>query len=278
MSTDVTADGFRASVAALIEDYHSRLKQGETAIRELSEANVRKDSIDRLFEQLGWKVRDSNEYDAEKYVRGAGYADVALRIDGRPVAFIEAKRFGGILSRTERGVQTTLRGLKIYADWTEEERQVLNYAGLTVGVKWAMLTNFEKFRLFNAKTGEIVLDIESPDQYLERIDELLLLTKRSVASGLIDKLETRIERPDVDLAFLNVMNDWRLKLARGIRSQCPNLSLAEIRKHVQRILDRLIVVRYAEDKWILPNPDQLMAAYKYWESTRSYTSNNPNRT
>jgi adenine-specific DNA-methyltransferase len=240
-------------------------------LAKINEANVRNDFVDPLFEALGWRVRDSNEYDLEKYIRGAGFADITIRLNSNPIIFVEAKRFGGVPSRSERGVQTTLAGLKVYADWTEEERQVLNYAGLTVEVKWAILTNFEKFRLFNAKTGEVVLSIESPGQYIERIDDIALLSKRNVENGLLEKLATRVERPDVDLTFLLLLNEWRLELAQNIHKNSPNLGLNDIKRYVQRILDRLVIIRYAEDRWILSNPDQLMAAFRYWQSTKTYT-------
>jgi len=272
-SAMVEYDIVKRGLEALIEKFQQlEFEVGEKGLKELGEANVRKDFIDPLFRALGWKTDDSREYDAESYVRGVGHADVALKIGLKPVIFVEAKKFGGVPSRLERGVQLTLAGQKIYADWTAEERQVLNYAGMSVDVKWAILTNFEKFRLFNAKTGDIVLNIESTHEYLERIDDLMLLTRDQIEIGNIDKLERRVERPDVDLNFLNSLNDWRLKLARNIHKNLPHLSLKELKANVQRILDRFVVIRYAEDKWVLKDPDQLHAAFEYWSKTRTYTS------
>lgn len=243
-------------IKKLIADYNAISDKEK---RDMSEANIRKGFIDRFFDEkiLGWAFRDANEYDAESYVRGVGFADVCIKVDGKPKMFIEAKKFGGVPSRRDRSIQTTLSGHKIYADWTDEERQVLNYAGATVGVKWAILTNFEKFRLFNAKTGETVLNIEKPGEYLEKIDEILLLTKENVLNGNIDKLEDRVERPDVDIHFLNLIKKWQLILANELYKNNPSLNLDEINLYVQRILDRLVIVRYAEDNWVLDNPDQL---------------------
>lgn len=243
-------------IKKLITKY--KVKDKKT-LKDLSEANVRKDFIDPLFEVLGWDVRNADEYDAESYVRGVGFADVAIKVDENPKMFIEAKKFGGVPSHHDRSIQTTLKGYKIYADWTEEERQVLNYAGATVGVKWAILTNFEKLRLFNAKTGETVLNIEKPDEYLEKIEDVFLLTNKNVSNDNINKLEERVERPDVDLHFLNLIKKWQLILANEIYNNDHSLSLEEINLFVQRILDRLVIVRYAEDNWVLNNPDQLKA-------------------
>ena len=249
-----------------------KFELGEKGLKEIGEANVRKDYVDKFFSLLGWFTDDSREYDSENYVRGVGHADVAIKINSKPIIFVEAKKFGGVPSRQERGVQLTLSGQKIFADWTSEERQVLNYAGMSIDVKWAILTNFEKFRLFNSKTGETVLNIESPNGYLERMEDLMLLTRDQVIDGNIEKLESRIERPDVDLNFLNALNDWRLKLAGNIHNKCPDLKAAEIQKYVQRILDRFVIIRYAEDKWVLNDPDQLHAAFEYWSRTKTYTS------
>jgi type I restriction-modification system DNA methylase subunit len=264
-------DALRTSLKELMDKYN-RYKQerGDRGLKDLSEANVRKDFIDPLFRALGWQTDDSDEYDAENYVRGAGFVDVAARIGGKPVIFVEAKRFGGVPSRSERGVQTTLSGFRVYADWTTEERQVLNYAGMSVGVKWAILTNFEKFRLFNAKTGVTLLNIESPSEYLERFGELCLLSKINVATGNTDRIEFREELPTIDTDFLNLLNDWRLKLSRDIHAKFPTLDLEKVKHVVQRILDRLIVIRFAEDKWVLEDPDQLRSTYEIWVKTKTY--------
>jgi len=232
--------------------------------RAYNEANVRKDFIDPFFGALGWNVRNSKEYDSETHVRGVGFADIALKIEGKPVIFIEAKRFGIIEDRGEK--QTTLYG-DVTIDWTEEERQALNYAGREVGVKWAILTNFEKFRLFNAYTGEIILNIESPKEYLERINDLVLLSKDSVKTGEIEKLSERVERPDIDKNFLALMRHWRILLANEIHKGFPDMNFDDIKFYSQRIIDRMVVIRYAEDNWVLDKPDQLKKACDFYKQT-----------
>lgn len=290
-------------ISKLITDYE-QLKKRKTARKErledIGEANVRADFIDPLFEILGWNVRNPDEYDRENYVRGAGFVDIALKLSDRSgitaedkaKVFIEAKRFGGVPNLTDRTFQKTLLGKTIYADWTEEERQILNYASKTVDVKWAILTNFEKFRLFNARTGVTILNIEKPKELLERIDELLFLTNDSIETGRIDLLETRIERPDVDNDFLDLMNTWRLKIAKSIYENNRNKtfeikdekivlsfnseeerekSIELIKEATQRILDRLIIVKYAEDKFVI-DPEQLEEKNRSWKRTKDYSS------
>ncbi|MEE9151725.1 MAG: hypothetical protein V3U20_07845, partial [Thermoplasmata archaeon] len=196
----------RIKIKELVERYKNlENTKSEKQMSEISEANVRADFIDPLFEALGWKIKDPDEYDREHYVRKVGHADIALKLKKEPVVFIEAKRFGAIEDVSKRGE----------ADWMDAERQVMNYA-LGKGIKWAILTNFEKFRLFNAFNGFTVLDIKAYWEYEERLDDILYLMRDSLEIGHIDKLERREERPDVDYKFLESLNRWRLKLANDI--------------------------------------------------------------
>ena len=280
-----------------------------------SEANVRADFIDPLFEILGWDVSNPDEYDREHFIRGTGFADVALKLEDAPVVFIEAKRFGGIPHIMERGD----------ADWTMEERQAILYAARS-NCKWAILTNFERFRVFNAATGLTILNFEVVYDYLNRFSELLYLTKDSVESGRIEKLAEREEKPDIDLEFLGLLNRWRVTLANDIyennflnegkpitidqiippedlaihpardskrmaewigkrrkkleeevdfailKDESGNFDVQKLKNAVQRILDRLIIVRWAEDNLITDDPNILSQKLRDWKVTPAYNS------
>jgi hypothetical protein len=265
-SVPLNFDEVKDQLNVLIDTYEKR-KLNKNSMKSINEANVKKDYIDLLFEILGWNVRDSTEYDHEAYVR-VGFVDITIKIKDKPVIFVEAKRFGAIPSRSEKVLQTETG--TVSKDTTPDERQVLRYADQRVNVKWAILTNFERFRLFNAKKGVAVLEIDNPQEYIEKIDEIMLLTKHNVRNGNVNKLEDREERHDIDLNFLKLLNSWRLNLAREIHTKKNNLSLEDIGKFVQRVLDRLIIIRYAEDRWILDDPDVLKYTYEYWSKTKVY--------
>lgn len=262
----------REKIKNLIDRYKKlEEEKGVRGLKETSESDVRSNFIDELFSILGWDTKNPNEYNREKYVRGVGYADITLQVDGQPVIFVEAKRFGSI---PEVDRQTT--------DWIEEERQVMNYAASPERrIKWAILTNFEKLRVFNALNGLLVMEIKGPYQYERRLEELLYLSREAVMEGRLDKLATREERPDIDEQFLESLEKWRLSLANDIYEQNKEnevllggdeISLDKLKSAVQRILDRLIIVRYAEDKLILDNPDQLKSILESWKLTSTYTS------
>ncbi len=172
-----TATRIRQDIEKLINSYIA-LKKSKTdrEMKEISEANVRADYIDRLFEILGWAVNNPDEYNREHFIRDIGFADVALNA---------------------------------------EERQAILYAA-SKNCKWAILTNFEKFRVFNALTGLTILDFESVFDYKDRLGDILYLTKETVNSGRIEKLGAREEKPDIDIEFLKLLNKWRLELANDI--------------------------------------------------------------
>ncbi len=64
-------------------------------------------------------------------------------------------------------------------DRTKEEQQAINYAFDNDGT-WAILTNFEKLRLFNARRDWLVLSFERPSAYLDEFDLLWQLSYDSV--------------------------------------------------------------------------------------------------
>ncbi len=270
MST-ILSEQAREQLQQLIENCRS-LSQPESQ----SEANVRANFIDPLFEALGWPVRDPALYNREQYVRGAGFADIALKVNpdaDSPLIFVEAKRFGAIESldrvqnRRNRSVaQLRLQLPGMSVDRTREEQQAINYAYQN-GMRWAILTNFEHFRLFNARRDTLVLSFDSSEELLERFEELWQLAFTEIQQGSLEALRGHRERLDIDEEYLRLINEWRLRLGQDIVSHHENRLLLEdhetgeidvyrLRDVVQRILDRLVVIRYAEDRLVI-KADQL---------------------
>ena len=88
-------DQIKQEIEKLIKKYADFEKtRSRKEMDSVSEANVRADFIDPLFEILGWDILNPDEYDREHFIRGTGFADVALKQGDVPVVFIEAKRFG----------------------------------------------------------------------------------------------------------------------------------------------------------------------------------------
>ena len=235
-----------AEIAELVDKYARETNKSQ------SEADVRADYIDLLFGALGWNVHNNpgelTSYRREGYIRGAGIVDVGLEIAGQPVLMLEAKRFGALLSSNER-----------VGDRTLEEKQLFRYAR-GKKIPYCILTNFERIQVFNADHERLILWFDSPEELLSRSSELFHLSPEKVQAGSLPATERQLEIKPVDEEFLGLLQDWRLSLANAIYERnsdnhvlktAEKFDFGKLMATVQRLLDRLILIRYADDKEVL---------------------------
>ena len=146
----------------------------------LDEAGIRARVIDHILDRLGWRIFDQNEFKREYSVSG-GAVDYALRINGEPKAFIEAKRPSEHLDG--------------------HQDQLFRYSGIR-GVPLAVLTNgFNWWIYLPLKEGDAEsrrfceLDIANQD-VSETCDRLIkFLARDNVDSGAAVKdAEAQLKR------------------------------------------------------------------------------------
>lgn len=277
----ITQDQAREKIGELIEKYRTMTVLER---KEISESSVVHQFLDPFLEALGWPVQDPSRYKYEPSTQ-VGRPDMILLPEQGGTIFVEAKRFGIIgrleLARSSIAAafnpgQMALPGMA--TDRTNEEQQAINYA-FGNGGTWAILTNFEKLRLFNARRDWLVLSFEEPSGYLTDFDLLWQLSYENVCAGGLELMSNQRHREDVDTDYLNFINTWREKLAQDIISHPENSSwvfasnglidVALLRAVVQRILDRLVVLRFAEDHIVVP-PNTLYSLYEL-RKTNPYT-------
>jgi hypothetical protein len=253
-------------IAQLIDKYDREANKNQ------SEADLRSDYVDLLFLALGWNVYNDpfelTNYRREGYIRGAGYVDVGLEIAGQAVLLIEAKRFSALPLSAER----------VAFDRTLEEKQLFRYAR-GKKIPYCILTNFERLHVFNADHERLVLAFDSPVEYLDRLPELLRLSPEKVKAGSLTASERQLEIKDVDEGFLASLQGWRKLLANTIY-QCNldnpalqekgQIDFGKLMAAVQRILDRLILIRYADDKEVLLTYDVIEGILSDYRRKGSY--------
>lgn len=255
----------KAKISELVNKFR------EERSRDQSEADVRAGYIDLLFLALGWNVyNDPNlitGYRREGYIRGAGFVDIGLEIRGQPVLYLEAKRFGRIPSSEER-----------VGDRTTEEKQAFRYAR-GKRISYVILTNFERLHLFNADHERLIFAFNHPQEYLDNFKDLWRLSPREVEQGSLPWWEGQLEKKDIDDEFLAALRRWRLSLANAIYEQNTDnvalhdgeaLKLDLLMAAVQRILDRLILVRYGDDKEVLLAHDLLETVLAEYRNRGAY--------
>jgi hypothetical protein len=232
----------KQQIQKLVEKYQRVAEAGK--INSYNEAQTRNEFIEPLFEFLGWDMRNlsfDNEVTTEENVSG-GRVDLAFRFNNIPVFFLEAK------------------AMKVDLDEWKWAEQAINYSW-NKNVTWAILTDFESIKIFNAEippkslSQNLFIEIDHKN-FIDRFDQLWLLSKESFELKLLDKEAQRwgklTQRKQVGEKLFEDLMAWRILLTKDFKKQ-NSLTDEELNEGVQRILDRLIFIRTAEDRKIEPN-------------------------
>ena len=233
----ITKEQAREEVKKLVEKYNKLIESGKA--KSYNEEMTKKDFILPLFRALGWSVEDGDEVTAEEKI-SKGRVDYSFRIEGIPKLFLEAKSLREDLDRKE------------FAE------QAINYAWHK-GATWAILTDFEGIKVFNAEWKSVnylqnqFFSINCR-QFLDNFEQLWLLSRESLELGLIDKEAEKwgkkAKKIPIDKQLLSDLTRFRELLTKNIlkNNSAKNLTEEDLEEAVQRIIDRLIFIRTLEDK------------------------------
>lgn len=228
------------SAYARVEQLVKKYKTLSPHIRHsYNEDNTRKDFILPLFHALEWNIYDSAEVCAEDRV-SRGWVDFSFRIDGIPRFFLETKKIAEDLSKPKN------------------VRQAIDYSW-TKSVTWALLSDFEGLKVFNAEWQEdnpqraLFLDFNI-DNYLSDFERLWWLSRPEMAVKILDlqaeKVGMKTRRQPVSQHLFDDLKYWRHELFRHLYAYNPTYSSSEIDEAVLHILNRLIFVRTSEDRQV----------------------------
>ncbi len=243
----------KEEVKKLIAKYEQVKTSGK--IKSYTEEETKNAFIKPLFEVLGWDFSNKEEVSAEESILSSGRVDFGLYINGRAKLYIEAK--------------------PLKADLNQEEyaRQAIRYSW-NRDVTWAILTDFEGLKVFNAKAaskylGDKLFFSINYDEYLERFEQLWLLSKDSFLNNLLDKEAERvgkkiIKSPITDSLYKD-FNKCREILTNDLNVMNEGIDKELLDEGVQRLLDRLIFIRVAEDRGI--EPSTLIPLLRSWENS-----------
>jgi adenine-specific DNA-methyltransferase len=252
---------------------------------EYQEAHVRDEFIDKLFVALGWDVNHNEQHDPyrqevriEKPEKKAkGRADYAFSISPqykRVRFFVEAKRPQVNIATADNCFQA------IRYSWPQR-------------LPIAVLTDFNYLYIIDSRyqpkidsaESRIVLKWHCSEfKSQEKFAQLYwLLSRDAVSNGSIELFaETELpqqqsatkqyslfahEAREFDDVFLQQLDDWRQILATAFKKANKKLTNNQLTECVQRTLDRLVFIRFLEDKRI--EPDQIVARFgqgnkKHW--------------
>ncbi|KQB35907.1 Eco57I restriction-modification methylase domain-containing protein [Acidiplasma cupricumulans] len=243
-------------IIELISKYEQIKKSGE--IKRYNEESTKKDFILPLFKALGWNVDNrgkTNDYVSAEETISKKRVDYGFRINGIPKFFLEAK------SLKENNIQTNHKYIE----------QAIDYAWMK-SCSWAVLTNFETLAVYNAdwkdsNYGNNVLFVLHPNDFLNG-ERLNYLSKKAFENDELDNIASKYGKKQlknpINKQLLQDMIHFREVLSKDIAKNNKRLNQDDIDESVQRILDRLIFIRNAEDRGLEAN--QLESNVRQWAS------------
>ena len=210
-----------------------------------------------LLDLLGWDTQDINQVREQRRTR-SGPSDYELLSNNQIKIVVEIKRF-----------TTSLDGEyhdKRHPDKKESfPEQAIRYAW-HLKTDWVILTNFKELRIYhsNCKNPQdgLVLDISVSDM-VEKISELMLVSRGKVELGILDTLKVKRGRKTIDEEILDDLTDIRKMLQE--EANHGNMDLNSLRNIIQQFMDRLLVIRVSEDRGILGS-DMLLKYLNLWQN------------
>jgi hypothetical protein len=258
------------SISELVNDFKSNDKFYLSS--NYSEADVRNDFINKFFIALGWDVRheqQKNPYEQE------------VRVE-KPVQVAKAQKradYTFYLAQNFRDVKFFVEAKKPYHDLENKDYffQTIRY-GWNANTPIAILTDFEEFIILDCRYRPDIKDILNSkiksfhySDYAneEKFKEIFYLFSRvSVLDGSIEKYSESLPKPrgkaakrglfkggiqSIDESFLEELDEIRTSLAISFKKNNAHLTSEELTEATQRTIDRLVFIKFLEDKLIEPH-------------------------
>jgi adenine-specific DNA-methyltransferase len=236
------------------------------------EAEVRQQFLDKFFVALGWDVyhdEHANPYEREVKI------EKSVMIQGRgkraDYAFYTAPNFAQARFMAE--AKKPARQLENAQDCF----QAIRY-GWNANTPLAVLTDFEQFFMLDSRykpNVETALSrIVKKFHYTEFFDEekfreiYFLFSREAVGGGALEKFAASLKKgkgakqakisptaivQPMDEEFLSELDEQRLNLAKAFKKGNPQLDGETLTEITQRTLDRLVFLRFLEDKLVEPD-------------------------
>jgi adenine-specific DNA-methyltransferase len=238
---------------SLVSNYTANIDEYKKG--KYDESNTRTDFIDKFFTLLDWDVANNQAFselyrevvreDKVKIEGNQKAPDYSFRIGGVRKFFVEAKKPSVNIKEA-----------------AEPAFQVRRYA-YTAKLPLSILTNFEEFAIYdtrikpdkNDKASVARIDYFTFKEYEQKFDFLYnTFSKNAINKGSFDKYvidnKNKKGTSEVDTELLALVEEWRIVLAKNIAKNNPNLSVYNLNTVVQKIIDRIIFLRIAEDRGI----------------------------
>lgn len=250
-----------------------------------SEAEARADFIDNFFTALGWDVRhkhQTNPYEQEVKIEKSQKqqnesarkrADYAFFLGPNykdEVFFAEAKKPSVLIDNNPQHYFQTIK------------------YGWNSGCPICVLTDFEEFAIIDCRQKpDIKYALNGKHKVFkytdytdkEKFAEIYwLFSREAVAANSIQKYAAALPKPKgkivqkalfkggyqaIDDSFLEYIDGIRENIAKAFKKANENLNSEELTEATQRTVDRLVFIRFLEDKFI--EPEEHVSDWQSWK-------------
>jgi adenine-specific DNA-methyltransferase len=248
-----------------------------------NESQARKDFIDKFFIALGWDVNhtvqknpNKQEVVIEQTLDNQSRPDYTFSIEpnfSEAKFYVEAKKPSHDLLNTDYYIQA------------------INYARYS-NTPITVLTDFEEFHILDSRYKPNINTVLKDQNHLvfkyndysdrDKFAKIYYLFSRDEVSNnsikfYVDKLAANDKKRkksgyikgellSIDEEFLQYLDNIRVRLAKAFKKADASLSSEELTEATQRTIDRLVFIRFLEDKSIEPEDfvSKLGTSNKAW--------------
>jgi len=265
----MTEGNFHAAferVSELVRDFQKNEKIYQAP--DYKEEWVRKNFIDKFWIALGWDVNNERQHNPyQREVRTEENVKIGGRIRKADYAFLAAN-FRDVCFFVE-AKKTALN-----IDNADDYFRTIRY-GWNAQTIVSILTDFEHLRLLDCRykpdahtaLNQVTKKFHYTDYAdAEKFGEIYdLFSRRAVLDGALEKFAANLPKPkaarrglsgggdkSVDEDFLAELDELRGELAQSFKNHNPQLTGDDLTEATQRTIERLVFMRFLEDKLIEP--------------------------
>ena len=235
------------------EEYHSP---------DYNEAKTRQDFINPFFKALGWDI-DNERGDSESY-REVIYEDKVV-VRGKVKAPDYGFRLQGSGKKRLFYVEAKKPSVKPALKLNRESAYQLRRYGSSAQAGVSILTNFEDFIIYDCSRVPNVDDSASVarlkhihfEDYVTEFDFIYdTFSHEAVTKGRFDKFvqsdANKKGKDTLDKRFVQSLDEWRQYLAKSMATGNRKLDDEQLNFAVQLTIDRMIFLRFCEDRAVEP--------------------------
>lgn len=248
----------RIIIENLVERFAEHRK--EYHLPDYNEQKTRQDFINPFFKALGWDI--DNEKGASEAYREVIYEDKVI-VKGKAKAPDYGFRLAGSASKRLFYVEAKKPSVPLKTN--KEAAYQLRRYGSSAQALVSILTNFEDFIIYdcskvpNLNDSATVARLKhiSFEDYIKEFDFIYdTFSHEAVTKGRFDKFiqsgATKKGTDTLDKRFVESLDQWRKYLATSIALNNRKINDEELNFAVQLTIDRLIFLRFCEDRAVEP--------------------------